>query len=68
MLEIYVWPDNSWMLKTDHCENDHRYKGDDFTSLFVEEGLDEDEITQKLACTTTTMVNYERIRHPAPSR
>ena len=44
MSEIYVWPDGSWMLKEDYCENICRYKGDDFFSMFVEEILEDDEI------------------------
>ena len=44
MLEIYVWPDGSWVSKEGYCENEYRYKGDDFFSMFVEEALEDDEI------------------------
>lgn len=44
MLEIYVWPDGSWMFKEAYCAVVELYKGDDFFSLFVEEGLEDDEI------------------------
>ena len=44
MLEIYVWPDGTWMFKEDYCENEYRFKGDDFFSMFVEEALEDDEI------------------------
>ena len=46
MQEIYVWPDGNWMVKEDYCEIGDRYKGDDFFSMFVEETLEEDEITK----------------------
>ncbi len=49
MLEIYVWPDGDWMFKEDYCENEYRYKSDDFLSMFVEEASDDDEIDRLVA-------------------
>lgn len=43
-VEIYVWPDCSWLYKTEYCEAEHRYKGEDFFSLFVEEGSEEADV------------------------
>ncbi len=49
MRKIYVWPDYNWVFKEDYCENESRYKGDDFLSMFVEEASDDDEIDRLVA-------------------
>lgn len=49
MRKIYVWPDYNWVFKEDYCENEYRYKGDDFLSMFVEEDLEADEIDKLVA-------------------
>ena len=49
MRKIYVWPDHNWVFKEDYCENEYRYKGDDFLSMFVEEASEDDEIDRLVA-------------------
>lgn len=33
--DIFVWPDGSFMLRSEYSEEEYRYKGDDYKTLPV---------------------------------